>query len=66
MDVVDKNNIGMEGHSMGGWTILAAASVFFKFYKSIILLGSSTGAPFDKEVYNLWPKNFAVVFSKMI
>ena len=23
---VDKNNIGLEGHSMGGWTVLAAAT----------------------------------------
>src|SRR4029450_8134392 len=22
--IVDKNNIGLEGHSMGGWTVLAA------------------------------------------
>lgn len=25
LDIVDKNNIGLEGHSMGGWTVLAAA-----------------------------------------
>jgi len=24
--IVDKNNIGLEGHSMGGWTVLAAAN----------------------------------------
>src|ERR1700732_4815050 len=24
--IVDKNNIGLEGHSMGGWAVLAAAS----------------------------------------
>ena len=26
LDFVDKNNIGLEGHSMGGWTVLAAAA----------------------------------------
>ncbi len=26
LDIVDKNNIGLEGHSMGGWTVLAAAT----------------------------------------
>ncbi|MEJ5273695.1 MAG: alpha/beta fold hydrolase [Spirochaetota bacterium] len=65
LDIVDKNNIGMEGHSMGGWTILAAAAVFPDFYKSIVLEGSSTGAPFAKEGDISWPKNVAVVFSKM-
>ena len=26
LDIVDKNNIGLEGHSMGGWTVLAATT----------------------------------------
>lgn len=65
LDIVDKNNIGMEGHSMGGWTILAAAAVFPDFYKSIVLEGSSTGAPFAKEGDTTWPRNCAVVFSTM-
>ncbi len=26
LDIVDVNNIGLEGHSMGGWTVLAAAA----------------------------------------
>lgn len=65
LDIVDKNNIGMEGHSMGGWTILAAAAVFPNMYKSIVLEGSSTGAPFAKEGDINWPKNVAVVFSTM-
>ena len=26
LEFVDKNNIGLEGHSMGGWTVLAAAT----------------------------------------
>ena len=26
LDFVDKTNIGLEGHSMGGWTVLAAAT----------------------------------------
>src|SRR6266481_1794462 len=26
LDFVDKDNIGLEGHSMGGWTVLAAAA----------------------------------------
>lgn len=64
LDIVDKDNIGMEGHSMGGWTILAAAAVMQKEYKSVVLEGSSTGAPFAAEGSPAWPRNLAVVYSK--
>ena len=64
LDIVDKDNIGMEGHSMGGWTILAAAAAYPDDYKAIVLEGSSTGAPFAKEGTLDWPRNMAVVFSK--
>jgi len=37
LDIVDKNNIGLEGHSMGGWTVLAAAAAMPNDYKSIVL-----------------------------
>jgi len=43
LDIVDKNNIGLEGHSMGGWAIGDAAGAFPNDYKSFILEGSSTG-----------------------
>jgi len=61
---VDKNNIGLEGHSMGGWTVLAAAAAMPDAYKAVVLEGSSTGAPFAKEGDPSWPRNLAVVFSK--
>ncbi|HUI70300.1 MAG TPA: alpha/beta fold hydrolase [Spirochaetia bacterium] len=64
LDFVDKDNIGMEGHSMGGWTLLAAAAVMPDAYKSAVLEGSSTGAPFAAEGSPTWPKNLAVVYSK--
>jgi pimeloyl-ACP methyl ester carboxylesterase len=64
LDIVDKNNIGMEGHSMGGWTILAAARVMPDAYKAMVLEGSSTGAPFAADGTPTWPRNLAVVFSK--
>jgi len=41
LDIVDKNNIGLEGHSMGGWTVLAAAATTPNDYKSMVLEGSS-------------------------
>jgi len=64
LDIVDINNIGLEGHSMGGWTVLAAAAAMPDDYKAVVLEGSSTGAPFAQEGSTSWPRNLAVVFSK--
>jgi hypothetical protein len=64
LDIVDKNNIGLEGHSMGGWTFLAAAIAMKDDYKSAVLEGSSTGAPFAAEGSTTWPRNLAVVYSR--
>jgi pimeloyl-ACP methyl ester carboxylesterase len=63
LDFVDKNKIGMEGHSMGGWAILAAAMVRPDDYKALVLEGSSTGAPFAAEGSTTYPKNMALVYS---
>jgi pimeloyl-ACP methyl ester carboxylesterase len=64
LDIVDKNNIGLEGHSMGGWTILAAATAMPDAYKSMVLEGSSTGKPFAAEGTPNWPRNAALVFAQ--
>ncbi len=64
LDIVDVDNIGLEGHSMGGWTILAAAGALPDGYKSMVLEGSSTGAPFAADGTTEWPRNLSVVFSK--
>ena len=64
LDIVDKNNIGLEGHSMGGWTVLAAAKAAPDAYKALVLEGSSTGAPFAADGTPTWPRNLAVVFSR--
>lgn len=64
LDVVDVNNIGLEGHSMGGWTVLAAAKVIPDGYKSMVLEGSSTGTKFAPEGSTSYPRNLALVFSK--
>ncbi len=63
LDIVDTANIGLEGHSMGGWTVLAAAATFPDDYTSINIQGSSTGAPFAQEGTDEWPRNFALTFS---
>lgn len=61
---VDRDQIGLEGHSMGGWTVLAAAAAHPDWYRAMVLEGSSTGAPFAKEGTRGWPRNVAVVFSR--
>jgi pimeloyl-ACP methyl ester carboxylesterase len=64
LDIVDKNNIGLEGHSMGGWTVLAAATAMPNDYKSMVLEGSSTGKPFAADGTPSWPRNVALVFAQ--
>jgi pimeloyl-ACP methyl ester carboxylesterase len=62
--MVDKSNIGLEGHSMGGWTVLAAATAMPNDYKSMVLEGSSTGKPFAADGTTSWPRNVALVFAQ--
>jgi pimeloyl-ACP methyl ester carboxylesterase len=62
--MVDKSNIGLEGHSMGGWAVLAAAAAMPNDYQSMVLEGSSTGKPFAAEGTPSWPRNVALVFAK--
>lgn len=64
LDIVDADNIGLEGHSMGGWTVLAAAAAMPDAYKSIVLQGSSTGSGFAAPGTPDWPRNVAVVFAQ--
>jgi pimeloyl-ACP methyl ester carboxylesterase/uncharacterized membrane protein len=64
LEIVDLDNIGLEGHSMGGWAVLAAAAALPEGYRSMVLEGSSTGAPFAMDGTPDWPRNTAVVFSK--
>ncbi|HEY0647532.1 alpha/beta hydrolase [Phenylobacterium sp.] len=59
---VDKSNIGVEGHSMGGGPVLAAAKADPDGYRSIVLEGSTPGllgAPAPEK-----PRNLAVVFGQ--
>ena len=70
LDTVDPANIGLEGHSMGGWAILAAAAANPDGYRSMVLEGSAPGAfgaplgALSAPVGTLtFPHNLAVVFS---
>ena len=64
LPMVDKDNIGLEGHSMGGWTVLAAAAAMPNAYRAMVLEGSSTGKPFAADGTPTWPRNLALVFSQ--
>ena len=64
LPVVDTHQIGLEGHSMGGWTVLAAAAAMPAAYSSMVLEGSSTGAPYAQDGSPIWPRNLAIVFSR--
>lgn len=64
LDIVDKENIGLEGHSMGGWAVAIAAGVMPDAYKSIILAGSSTGTFGAPEGTPEFPRNLALIFSE--
>lgn len=61
---VDADNIGLSGHSMGGWTIQAAASAMPDAYRAMVLQGSSTGSGYAAPGSPTWPRNLAVIFAQ--
>jgi pimeloyl-ACP methyl ester carboxylesterase len=64
LDSVDTDNIGLEGHSMGGWAVLAAAAAQPDGYRAMVLEGSAPGS-FGAPAGTLtFPRNLAVVFSQ--
>ncbi|MCC5948991.1 MAG: alpha/beta fold hydrolase [Nitriliruptoraceae bacterium] len=64
LDITDADNIGLGGHSMGGWTILAAAATFPDMYQSMVLQGSSTGPPFAADGTPDFPRNVSLVYGE--
>jgi pimeloyl-ACP methyl ester carboxylesterase len=70
LDFVDKNKIGLEGHSMGGWASVVAAATHPNDYKAMVLEGSSTETMYSKKYVPIpgtptFPRNLAVVLSTM-
>jgi pimeloyl-ACP methyl ester carboxylesterase len=63
LDIVDPGNIGLEGHSMGGWASLAAAASLPDGYESIVLEGASVGRTAASSDSTPTLRNVAVVFS---
>jgi len=64
LEFVDTDNIGLEGHSMGGWAVLIAAAQAPDDYSSVVIQGSSTGSSGAPNATAEYPRNLAVVFSK--
>ena len=60
---VDKSRIGLEGHSMGGWAVLAAAGSDPDGYSTMVLEGSSTGTFGSPEGTDNFPRDLLLVFS---
>jgi pimeloyl-ACP methyl ester carboxylesterase len=63
LDFVDSSNIGLEGHSMGGWAAVAAAAEDAAAYRSIALVGSSSGSLGVPPGTAAFPRNLGLIFS---
>lgn len=61
---VDRDRVALEGHSMGGWASLMAASAYPNGYKAMVLEGSSTGTLGTAEGSPEFPRNLLLVFSR--
>lgn len=63
LPIVQKGNIGLIGHSMGGWASVIAAAGNPTAYRSIVLVSSSVSTPVYEPVPGTptFPKNVAVV-----
>lgn len=63
-ELVDEENIALEGHSMGGAAVLAAADEHPESYESVVLAGAATGALGAPEGTGEFPRNLGVVFAE--
>jgi pimeloyl-ACP methyl ester carboxylesterase len=68
LDFVDKNKIGLEGHSMGGWASVIAAKARPDDYRAMVLEGSCTSTKYSNQFIPIpgsptFPKNLALVYS---
>ena len=62
LPMVDKDQIVLEGHSMGGWAALIAAGTHRADYRSIAISGSSTGTYGAPDGDASFPRNLGLVF----
>ena len=61
---VDKSNIGLEGHSMGGSPVMNAVASQPDGYRSVVLEGSTTGFMGSAAGTPTSPRNLEVVFGQ--
>ncbi|HLZ62941.1 MAG TPA: alpha/beta hydrolase [Ktedonosporobacter sp.] len=63
LSIVRKGDIGLIGHSMGGWASVIAASAHPDAYRSLILVSSSTSTPQLEPIPGTptFPKNVEVL-----
>ncbi len=64
LDIVDSENIGLEGVAMGGWAALFAADIIPDGYQSVFLISSSTGTFGVPDGSVDFPHNLAIVSPK--
>ncbi|WP_158855309.1 S9 family peptidase [Halorhabdus sp. CUG00001] len=64
LSMVDTDNVGLEGHSMGGWASVVAAAVYPDGYESMVLAGSSTGSFGAPPGSPEFPRNLAVIYGE--
>ena len=63
LPIVKAGDIGLIGHSMGGWASVIAAATYPKDYRSLVLVSSSVSTPGLEPVPGTatFPRNVAVV-----
>jgi dienelactone hydrolase len=62
---VDRDNVGLAGHSLGGAPILAAATELPDGYRAVVLVGSTPGILGSKGAASpRFPRNLALVFGR--
>jgi pimeloyl-ACP methyl ester carboxylesterase len=63
LDIVDPKNIGLEGHSMGGWASVIAAAANPDGYQSLLLASSSPGTYGAPDGTPTFPRNMGLIYS---
>lgn len=64
LDIVDVDDIGLSGHSMGAWAALAAAATYPDGYASMVIQSSAPGVYGTLPGTADFPRNTAVLFSE--
>jgi pimeloyl-ACP methyl ester carboxylesterase len=64
LDIVDRTNIGFEGHSMGGYAAVCATAALPNSYKSVVLASSAPGLRGTPEGTPTFPRNVGLIFSQ--